>query len=73
MDSEALDIRRRLGDAIGDRTLTDFANEVGVSPSSLARWMKGKHAPSRRLTHRIARRYPDLRDVLDGARMADAS
>jgi transcriptional regulator with XRE-family HTH domain len=66
--SGTLDFRarlgERLGDVIGERTLAEFAAEVGVSQSSLSRWLNGDAVPSRRLAHRIVRRYPALGGVL---------
>lgn len=69
----ASDIRGRLGDLIGDRTLAAFAAEVGVSPASVSRWLAGETSPSRRLAVRIVRRYPELRGVLLDQRLPAAS
>lgn len=66
--SASLDIRRLLSDFIGDRSLTDFAAEVGISQAALSRWMNGETTPSRRLVYRIGRRYPELRDLLSQVR-----
>lgn len=55
------------GDAVGNvRTITDFAEWIGVSQSVMSYWMKkdGKIPRTQKLIYKIADKYPEVYDIL---------
>ncbi|NMC84323.1 MAG: helix-turn-helix transcriptional regulator [Anaerolineaceae bacterium] len=53
------------GDAIGnEKSISDFARYLEVSQSLLSEWMAGKKKPGIKSIDKIAKKYPEIYDVM---------
>ncbi len=55
-----MDLVRRLKDLQGDKTQTEFANELGVSQSNLSRIYSGDRSIGVDVARKIRMRFPEL-------------
>ncbi|MEN6624257.1 MAG: hypothetical protein ABFD50_22260, partial [Smithella sp.] len=56
------------GDSFGhEKTISDFAKWMGVSQSVMSYWMKknGKVPDTQKSISKIAKRYPDIYEILE--------
>jgi transcriptional regulator with XRE-family HTH domain len=55
------------GDVVTGRSITKFAEYLGVSQSLMNNWMQGQRMPGRKSLMKIGRKYPEIIEIFEFA------